>query len=190
MLSLAREHPGLVLTLAYLAATGVGILYSWSFYQRFGIDVFLYAQLQDFILVMLRTPAATLAVLLAGPVVWFILWSDEYMASRFSWWQYLYINARVRGLSRSRGAFVVYFVLYAFVFSILYSASVADRVRSGDVQQVMVQLVDGHWMGREASESFEAGLLGATSGYLFLIDAATQAVGVVPLENLAVIRVR
>src|SRR5215208_6297022 len=57
-----RKNPPLVLTLLYVYATGVGMFYSWSFYRGFGINIFDYAEIGDFLLAALKNPSSLVAV--------------------------------------------------------------------------------------------------------------------------------
>ncbi|NNF14492.1 MAG: hypothetical protein HKN72_14785 [Gemmatimonadetes bacterium] len=181
----AREHPGLLLSGGYLAATGVGMLSSWTYYSRFGIDIFAYAQLSDFLIAAVRNPMATLAILVAIPAVWLVMVSDAWFDRRYSWYRYLYLTDGLRRMSRSTPALVIYFILYAFIFAVLYSGRMEDRVRNGAAPRVQVQLQSGTYQGRDGSQPFAAYLLGSTASFVFLYDAGSAEVTAVPLENLA-----
>lgn len=186
----AREHPGLLLSGGYLAATGVGMLSSWTYYRRFGIDIFTYAQLSDFLIGAFRNPLATLAILVAIPAVWFVMVSDAWLDRRFGWYKYLYLTDGVRRMSRSTPALVVYFVLYGFIFAALYSGRMEARVRSGVAAEVEVQLQSGTYLGRDGTRPFRAFLAGSTATFVFLYDLGEEEVTAVPLENLALITTR
>jgi hypothetical protein len=45
-----RDHPTLVLSLLYLYATAMGIVYSFRLYRSFGINIFDYSEIADFLL--------------------------------------------------------------------------------------------------------------------------------------------
>jgi hypothetical protein len=60
-----RENPTFVLTVMYVDLTGIGILYSWLLYRQFGINVFDFAEIGDFLLVAFKAPAVTFSALLA-----------------------------------------------------------------------------------------------------------------------------
>jgi len=182
---LTREHPGLVVSGAYLAATGVGMLSSWTFYRQFDIDIFHYAQLGDFLLAALRTPLATVAIALAVPAVWLIRRFDDFCNARLPWYKYLYGPARFQRMARSPAAMVVYFLLYAYFFSVLYSNWMGARIRAGDAPGVTVQLQAGMYLGRDATLPFASKLLGTTSSFVFLYDEASASATVVPVENIA-----
>ena len=51
-----REHPALIVSGFYVLASFVGMFWSWAFLRRFGIDVFDYAQISDFLLASLKEP--------------------------------------------------------------------------------------------------------------------------------------
>jgi hypothetical protein len=51
-------NPTLFLTLLYALTTGVGILSSWTLYREFGINIFDYAEIGDFVLAAFKSPNA------------------------------------------------------------------------------------------------------------------------------------
>lgn len=183
--SFVREHAGLVGSGLYLAATLIGMLSSWTFFQQFDINVFHYAQLGDFLLAAVRTPLATLAVLLAIPAVWVVITLDNWLSQRSRFYRSLYVSEAFWRWTRSPTAMLLYFISYAFVFAVLHADWLGDRVRTGDTTRVSVQLQSGTYLGRDATRPFDTVLLGTTTSFVFLYDRATETSTVVPLENLA-----
>ncbi len=181
----ARQHPGLVLTGGYLAATAVGMLSSWTFYSHFGINVFHYAQISDFILISFRDPLATMAILSAVPVVWLIIKTNEFLDRHLRWFKYSFGPAKLRALSRTPAAWALYMALYAYVFSLLYSGHLAAQMEAGEVRAVEAQLQSGQYLGQDATQPFRTSVLGTTTDYVFLYDVGSGAVTIVPVENLA-----
>lgn len=184
-----REHPGLVLTGSYLVVSAVGMLSSWTFYQRFGLNIFDFTQLSDFFLMPLRQPLAALAILAAAPAVWFVLKSDAFLDQHVGWYKYIYGPRWLRQLSRTPAAWLLYVVLYAYAFSLVSSAHLASEVRAGSAPVVEVQLAAGLYLGRDGSSPFRATLLGTTTSFVFLYDQETRGVTVVPVENLVSVSV-
>ena len=180
----ARSHPGLLVSVAYLTATAIGMLSSWTLHARFGVNVFHYAQLQDFVVAAIRTPAASLAILLALPVVWVVVRYDNLLFERFRWYRILYGPKPLQRLSRSAWSWGLYLVAYAFFFSVLYSTRTERRIRAGDAPRAAVQLQSGSYRDVAATEPFTAHLLSTTSGYVLLYDVVDEAVTVVPVENV------
>jgi hypothetical protein len=52
------QHPGVLISGLYLLSAAVGMLDSWWYYRRLGVDVFLYSDLADFLLASFRSPTA------------------------------------------------------------------------------------------------------------------------------------
>jgi hypothetical protein len=51
-----REHPAIAVSLVYLQVTTVGVVYSWVLFRRFDINIFDYAETNDFLLAAFRDP--------------------------------------------------------------------------------------------------------------------------------------
>ncbi len=71
---LLRDHPALIFTIGYAVVSLVGMMFSWSLFRRFGVNVFDYAEVTDFLMAALREP---MTFTLAGGGVlmsWFIWW--------------------------------------------------------------------------------------------------------------------
>lgn len=50
------EHPAIVGSLLYIQVTTVGVVYSWALFRRFDINVFDYAEVNDFLLAAFKDP--------------------------------------------------------------------------------------------------------------------------------------
>ena len=179
------EHLGLMLTLGYLAVTIVGMVSSWSLYARFGLNIFHFAQIGDFLLAATAWPLASLSFVLALAAIAIIVRVDRW-ADRYRWYRLMYFDSdRVRRVVRSKLMIVVYAVLYVWLAAVLHADWYEQRLRSGDVARVRVELQSGTYLGRMGTVPFEADLIGATTAYVFLYDGASGQTTVVPLENLA-----
>jgi hypothetical protein len=167
-----REHPALLVSGLYVAASVVGMFWSWSFLRAFGINVFNYAQVTDFLIASLKEPLTWLLVALAILMVM----ADNAYSRRverraktrwFRWYgspQYRFINNI--GVIALVGVFI-------FVYATLEAA---DTRESG---------------GRVVDVTFEPGgvattstLLGTTGQFLFLYDPLTERVDIHPFENV------
>jgi hypothetical protein len=52
------DNPTIVVTVLYAYVTGVGMIYSAALYGRFGINVFDYSEIADFLLAAFKNPVA------------------------------------------------------------------------------------------------------------------------------------
>ncbi len=68
--AIAREHPTLLLTLAYLALTTVGLVYDAWLYAYFRINVVEYSETSDFLLAAVRTPLVIILSILPVLILW------------------------------------------------------------------------------------------------------------------------
>lgn len=184
LLALVREHAGTSLTLAYLAVTGVGMLSSWALYQRLGINIFRFAQVQDFLLAATATPRASLSMVLALLSILLIRWLDLW-SERFVWYDLFFFRSeRIKAWMRSWPAWLLYFALYAQLAASLHARWFVTRLERGEGDRVVVQLQAGTWLGRDATRPFAAQLVGTTTSYVFLYDRRRGQTTAVPIENL------
>ena len=67
--ALFRDHPALLVSAFYVAASVIGMFYAWAFLREFGINVFNYSQISDFLLASLKEPLTWALVVLAVGLV-------------------------------------------------------------------------------------------------------------------------
>lgn len=171
--ALAKEHPALVLSFVYAIASMIGIVYSWAFLRHFGISVFDYAQISDFLLASLKEPFTWIIAIASVLVTAF----DNSMSRRveakkgsrlFRW----YGSPRYRSVNYLSGIVLVSFFLYFFAS---YKAGVTLEG-------------EGKWVTVELAESahIESGIqIGTTSLFLFLFEPESGKVSVHPHDSLA-----
>lgn len=170
---LLREHPALIVSAVYVFATAIGMFYSWSFMRQFGVNVFLYAEIGDFLLVSFKDPIIW-AVVAVCAAAWS---SDIWMSKRWG------MRERPRGL-RWYGTKTYrlwgYPVAFVMICTYLYVAAdvKADRIRGGYGEIVNVSLA-------EADDVRTAVILDATSKFVFLYERDSQTVRVHPHEGIA-----
>ena len=174
---MVREHPGLAVSLAYAAATVIGMVSSYTLLSRFGINVFDYAEAGDFLVLAIRSPMASLSVILGGAVALVALPLDRWMRRRVRLYDKLYSLKWWERVSYHPIALVIYFALYAWLGSLFYATEAERRLRSGATPPVTVAL-----QSQEAPVS--AVLLHTTRSYVFLLEPSGD-VRVVPVENVA-----
>jgi len=166
------EHPALMVSALYVAASVIGMFYSWAYLRQFGINVFNYAQISDFLLVSLKEPFTWVLVVLALLLMSF----DNAMSRRVQGkspgkWLHWYASPRYRFFNNFAALFGILLLIYAF-------ANVQGRdTRDGEGKFVDVILADG---GTAATEL----LLGTTGQFVFLFDADAERVNIHPIENI------
>ncbi len=170
---LLREHPALLVSAIYVFATAIGMFFSWSFMRSFGVNIFVYAEIGDFLLASFKDPVVWTAV---GAMSF--AWYFDDRSSR--WWGG---RERMRGLrwygskAYRRWGYSVALVGLTYVLHILAGAA-ADDVRAGYGDVVRVSLAD-------AEQYQPVALLHTTARFVFLFDTETQMVHVHPHESIA-----
>jgi hypothetical protein len=167
-----REHPALLVSAFYVAASTIGMFYSWAYLSRFGINVFNYAQLSDFLLASLKEPSTWALVFLAAVLVLLDNASSRRQEKRGPRkWLAWYGSPRYR--------FVNNFAAIAMVLLFIHSYALAQArdTKSGEAKLVDVVFAEG---GAAKSSA----LIGTTGQFVFLYDAKAERVDIHPIESI------
>ena len=169
------EHPAFLVSGLYLVASLIGLVYSWAFLRAFGINVFRYAEMSDFLLASLIEPFTWVLAVLAVTLVLF----DNAMSRRI---QAGCPGRLIRWYGSERYRHVNYLVAVLLViFYLLAFATMNERnIRDGEGEFVRVHLTDG-------SPPKQLIMLGTTVKYVFLYDHADERVDMHPHESILMI---
>lgn len=167
-----KQHPALIVSAMYVAASVIGMFYSWAYLRHFGINIFNYAQISDFLLASLKEPITWVLVTLSVLLVLL----DNAMSRRFSrkprsrWWAW-YGSPRYRLVNNFAAVYIVLSFLY------LFASFQARDTRDGNGKFVDVMFAD-------SGAATTALLLGTTGQFIFLYDEAAERVDIHPFENI------
>lgn len=175
MVAILREHPALLVSALYLSASVVGMFYSWAYLRRFGINVFNYSQISDFLLASLKEPYTWGLVILAVMLVLIDNKSSMRVERKrpgklWAW----YGSPRYRFVNN----FAAVLMVLAFIFA--YANKQANDTLEGDARLVDVTFAD-------SAEEQTYTLLGTTGQFVFLYDAEVRRVFVHPFEAVSAI---
>ncbi len=170
--AILREHPALLVSAVYVAASVVGMFWSWAFLRQFGVNVFNYAQVTDFLIASLKEPFTWVLVVLAVLMVQ----ADNAYSRRverrgktrwFGW----YGSPRYRLINN------IAVIALVGVFIFVYATLEAEDTQNGGGRVIDVTFEEG-------GTTKTATLLGTTGQFLFLYDPMTRRVDVHPFENV------
>jgi hypothetical protein len=174
----AREHPALMVSLIYVAASAIGMFYSWSYLRRFGINVLHFAQISDFLLGSLKEPFTWLIVISASTLIALDSWWSRSLEQRGTpRWLGWYASARYRSMN-----YLAVVVVVLVLLDVLADVNTRDTL-AGKGKRVDVVLADGR-------TAHSVDLIGSTGQFLFLYDAATGRVAVHPHQGILAINVQ
>ena len=167
-----REHPALLVSAFYVAASVVGMFYAWAFLSRFGINVFNYSQISDFLLASLKEPFTWALVFLAAGFVLLDNASSRRLERKGpSKWLGWYGSSRYR--------FVNNFAAIAMVLSFIYAYAYAQ---ARDTKAGEAKLVDVTFAESGAVKT--SSLLGTTGQFVFLYNSDDERVDIHPIESI------
>ena len=156
----------------YVAASVVGMFYSWAYLRSFGINVFNYAQISDFLLASLKEPFTWGLVIIAVVLVLIDNASSRRVERKTTTkWLAWYGSPKYRFLNNFVAILVVLLFLYSYAFA------QARDTRDGNGKIVDVMFAD-------SGAATTALLIGTTGQFVFLYDEDTERVDIHPIENI------
>jgi len=167
-----RNHPALLVSIVYVVASTIGMLYSWDYLRFFGINVFNYAQIGDFLLASLKEPFTWLIVIVSVILVAV----DNAMSRKVEKTSHRRF-LRWYGSGRYRLVNYVTAIVLIVVFIHGYALMQRNKVIDGESRVVSVQL-------SESMVTSEVVLLGTTGTFVFLYDPLLKEVRIHPHESI------
>ncbi len=191
---LLQHNPGLVITLTYLAISFLGLLFSWSLFGEFGVNIFNFTEVSDFLLAALREPMTFVMAASAMLVTWILGWFGrlevKHWATRNPTTRFgkLYTRSS-KAVAHHPITPLIIFVLYSYFFISLYGNWKAESIKAGVGQVIRVQLTEpiaGGGVDGQTGDNvvIEGILLGSTNKYLFLYDPDSKITSAMPEENI------
>ena len=184
--SALADAPGLLVTLAYVLVSLIGLAFSGALLREFGLNVFSFADVTDFLMAALREPmtfALSLSAMVLGLIVhWLAKWEVRWLEKRNPRSR---MGRRYLAIARASHAnflyFALFFVLYTLAFVGRYAVHEARSIRGGEGERVVVQVADD-------AAPLPGILLGATSRFVFVYRESTGQAEAIPQENILRIR--
>jgi hypothetical protein len=188
-----RDQPGFALSLIYLVLGGAGSYYYTELFSRFSINIFYYAEVGDFLLVIFREPLVPGLTLAAGLILYLIYRIDGVLDSRFpryqlvsGWFQRFlehdpYFGKRGRSQMIWEALVVAIVLLFVRIITPFCVRYTVNEIRHSSHRQVFVELNGG---GPRALPT-NLRLIGTTGRFLFLFDPDTKQTQIIPVESVA-----
>jgi len=176
--SFIREHPTLILTFCYSIITSIGVIYSYFFYNEFGINILKFADLSDFLLASILEPISVIIFLAIVVAAWIAFTLDKKLSTK--------LKGYGRWLKKMPKYFEpVFGVIAISIIAIMYvryfAIANADEVKAGVIDEYTVRFSDSG----ELLQLGTLALLGSSSRFSYFYDLNTTRALVVPLENIS-----
>jgi hypothetical protein len=169
-----QANPTVVFTLLYLYVTAIGLLYSWVLYGKFGINIFDYSEIGDFLLAAFKNPIALVSagVLAVMGAAWL-----SYRASRLE--DQVKWDEQLMESYSFATVLIVISIAFAIVFGSLIlpylSASrSASSIKDGETREVDVRYRSFKGSAGQVTEP-DLGLIEATQKTVFFYVCRQQA---------------
>jgi hypothetical protein len=183
-----REHPAVVGSLLYVGITIVGVVYSWTLFKRFGINIFDYAETNDFLFAAFRDPAV-FAISIGTLLVASLSQIGTLLAVNFILRRRL--QTELAGVAVIRSFLIaLVFVLPIFVFitsiavANLFGNRTADSLLSPtDEPLTSVQYRATSGSDEQAKET-DLRVIGTTQSFVFFYDRKDTRTLVIPIAQI------
>jgi hypothetical protein len=177
---MTRDHPSLLLTLAYLLVSAIGMVYSFFFYREFGINIVKFVDLSDSLLASIQEP---ISIAIFFGISFFTLAAyllDFWARKKFPGYGRWMIN---KGAAKYTDPIlpILYFV---FVLVSDYAIGNANAIKAGDIDEYTVRFSE---LPPQTPESALA-LIGSTNRFSYFYNLKNKQALVVPQENIALMR--
>lgn len=189
-----RREPSLMVTVAYLFVSFIGLWANYWFYEGFNLPVLEYMQASDYLVAGLRDPAYALVllatfvliVLVSAPDIYRRRHPERVQAWRRKWWARVvfpenkWLRWKGFGLAPETGVTlaVVWGMLWATQF---YVDRKGDYIRGGRSGHAVVVTMAGD----RSPLPQAARLLGSSSTFVFLWWPHARVAEAVPIESIA-----
>ena len=177
-----REKPGIFVTLGYGYVSAVGAVYAWTLFSSLGVNILVYAEPGDFLLVAFKAPRAVLYAL----GVWLV-------PGLFLLVQLLINKWKVRGGPWQMGQ--VYALLisiwalgYGYYAPAHFGTEAAAEIKSGQILPVAVKLRGSGDGSAEPKQSRSLYLIGSTEKFVLFYDRVGGDTVAVPIATIRTIR--
>jgi hypothetical protein len=175
---LLTDHAGVWIPGLYLFASAIGMLDSWWYHRRFGINVFLYSDLADFLLASFRTLTPWFVVVLSA----LAYVGDQAASTRTSRSRSVPRALRWYGSTGYRRIGRALIIPAVLAYIVLVAGIRADLVYDGRAgREVRVTLTDAPASAKTAI------LFGGTLNFLFLFERSERNVSIHPYQNVLAI---
>ncbi|MDX1931454.1 MAG: hypothetical protein SFU56_02500 [Capsulimonadales bacterium] len=194
--TLWRDQPAFLLSLGYLALGLAGSYYYTQLFARFGINIFFYADVTDFLLVIFREPLVPGLTLAAGLALYLCYRIDGFLDTRFPAYRQAsgffqrwmendpYFGKRGRSQRIWEGLtilIVILFVRFITPFCVTYTV---NDIRNSNHRQVLVQVNGGSGKAGTGSFPERMRLVGTTGRFVFLFEPQGRQMHIIPTESV------
>ena len=174
------KHPTMLLTLCYFIITAIGVIYSYYFYQEFGINILKFADLSDFLLASILEPLSIVVFGLLVVTNLFLYWLDIILRKRFpSYGRFL----ERKFMSKYSDPIGFVILISVFTFSLIETVAIRNseeiKLEGGD--EFLVKMTEYEVNVTESRLT----VLGSSSRYAYFYDSKKSVALVVPVENVA-----
>lgn len=176
------EHPTILLTLSYFLITIIGVIYSYFFYNEFGINIIQFADLSDFLLASILEPLTLLIFIFIIGVATIFTLLDLWLRKRFLAYGD-FTKKRLKSKYTDPIAVTLVIGLWSIVVIKSLAVGNAAQIKTGEYDHYQVNMTDTSIANMQTSFA----LLGSSSRYIYLYNHSLQKTFVIPIENISLL---
>ena len=180
ILKYLKEHPAIAGSFVYFLVTAIGVIYAWSLYRKFQINIFDYAETNDFLMAAFKTPGVFLMTFMMGVLAFIAVigltakyGNQSFSMSRFT------IQTKIR-ISFS----VIIVLLLFFIIPFVYAWNNAITLTGSKVPTITVLYEEGKQGSTSVVKELESSLIGSTEKFMFFYNHLDKRTIVIPVTKI------
>lgn len=174
--SFLKEHPAIIGTLIYLQVSAVGIIYIWTLLSSFGVNVFDYAEANDFLLAAFKQPLAYFMGMLTVLSLLVQVILLRYRRRK--------MGRPVRTPFRILMVFIITAIVYTFIPAFIFGRADAQAIIEGNSGFISLQLKARQDEVTELISENKLSIIGTTDKFVFFYDHDCEKCIVIPTSNI------
>lgn len=180
---LMQEDTSLFLSLLYLLLIGIGLLFSYFYYGGFGLNIFEFADLSDFLLAPIAQPwvlfFSLFSLFLAYQVIRFTENLDMKYPQYSAWWNMGFKVGTPAYQRYWNVSAIMAFSSYLFVAAYFYGAFRSEAAFRFEARKIWIEPNSN---GQQAPIR-EVYFLGKTSSWIFISEGKNKPVECIPVDG-------
>jgi hypothetical protein len=185
-----KQEPSHALTFGYLLLIVIGIVFDFSYYNKFKINVLLFVELDDFLLAPIQDVGVLICVFVFCAFIFYLIelniwWQTNYPEVYLKFTLFVKDPFSEKQNKKRQNQFIFLFISYIILGALMYGAWEAKKVKKGETAKILLEMNDSTSDTTKIKPQF---FIGKTKSYYFLYDTLTKKATIVNAGEVKTVR--